>query len=91
MKLLFDSETWKVSNQRRLSLWRRQRTLGSPSVKVGDAKVGGMHFPDLIIRANERDPEAIYIEIKVRARGRKASHQACLADVKKLAKEHDPQ
>lgn len=67
---------------------RTKRTIGTPSVKVGDTKVGGMHFPDLIIGVNDRDAEAIYIEIKVRARGRKASHQACLADVAKLAKNH---
>lgn len=64
---------------------------GSPSVAVGDEKVGGMHFPDLIIGESDGDPDAIYIELKVRAQNRKAFHQACLVDVKKLAKHHNTQ
>ena len=67
---------------------RTKRTLGVPRVKVGDINVGGMHFPDLIIGRGDRDPDAIYVELKVRAPGRKAFHQACLADVDKLAKHH---
>ena len=68
---------------------RTKRTLGSPSVRVLDEKVGGMHMPDLIIEKFDGDKDAIYIELKVRAPGRKAFHQACVADVKKLAKHHD--
>lgn len=68
---------------------RTKLTHGSPGVVVGDQKVGGMHFPDLIIGESDSDPDAIYIEIKVRAKTRKAFHQACLADVKKLAQHHN--
>lgn len=68
---------------------RTKLTHGSPGVAVDDEKVGGMHFPDLIIGESDRDPDTIYIELKVRAQTRKAFHQACLADVKKLAKHHD--
>ena len=67
---------------------RTKLTHGSPGVAVGDQKVGGMHFPDLIIGESDGDPDAIYIELKVRAQTRKAFHQACLADVKKLAQHH---
>ncbi len=68
---------------------RTKLTHGSPGVVVGDRKVGGMHFPDLIIGKSNSDPDAIYIEIKVRTQTRKSFHQACLADVKKLALHHD--
>lgn len=61
---------------------------GSPSVLVGSERVGGMHFPDLVIGKPDGDPDAIYIELKVRAQTRKTFHQACLADVRKLAEHH---
>ena len=68
---------------------RTKLTHGSPGVAVGEEKVGGMHFPDLIIGESDGDPDAIYIELKVRAQTRKAFHQTCLADVRKLAKHHN--
>jgi hypothetical protein len=68
---------------------RAKPTLGSPGVAINDEKVGGMHFPDLIIGESDSDPDAIYVELKVRAQGRKASHQTCLADVQKLAEHHN--
>ncbi|HJV96360.1 MAG TPA: hypothetical protein VJ608_10005, partial [Albitalea sp.] len=53
----------------------------------GKRLVGDMHFPDLII-GDPNEPDAIYIEIKVRAPSRTPFHGACLADVKKLGKHH---
>lgn len=49
--------------------------------------VEDMHFPDLII-GSPIEPDAIYVEIKVRKKGRKSFHGLCVADIKKLAKHH---
>lgn len=68
---------------------RTKLTHGTPGVSVNGEKVGGMYFPDLIIGKSNVDPDSIYIELKVRATARKALHQLCLADVKKLAANHN--
>lgn len=68
---------------------RTKRRIGTPAVKVGANVVGGMIFPDLVIGESDDDPNAIYIELKVRAQGAKSIFPHCLADLRKLASNHD--